>query len=59
MVVGRSISNSYVLNVDGMKITFTDEVTLLGVSIDNNLTFENHIVNYAEKHHTNFKPFAV
>ena len=42
IVLGRSISDSYVLNIDGMKVTSTDEVTLLGVSIDNQLMCKNH-----------------
>ena len=37
------MSDSYVLNIGGMEITSTTEVTLLGVSIDNKLTFKNHI----------------
>ena len=43
MVLGRTISDSYVVNIDDMEITYTAEVTLLGVSIDNKLTFQNHI----------------
>ena len=43
MVLRKGTSDSYVLNIDGMVITSTDEVTLLGVSIDNKLTFKNHI----------------
>ena len=39
MVLGRTISDSYVVNIDDMEITYTAEVTLLGVSIDNKLTF--------------------
>ena len=43
MVLERSLlSYFYVLNIDGMKTTSTDEVTLLDVSIDNKLTFKNH-----------------
>ena len=49
MVLGRSISDSYVPNIDDMKITSTDEVTLLGVSIDNKLTFKNHIDELCRK----------
>ena len=39
MILGRNIPDSYVLNIDDMNITSTDEVTLLGVTIDNKLTF--------------------
>ena len=49
MVLGKSISDSYVLNIDGIEITSTDEVTLLGVSIDNKLTFKNHIDELCRK----------
>ena len=43
MLLGRSISDSYILYVDDIKITFTDEVTLLGFTIGYKLTFKNHI----------------
>ena len=43
------MSDSYVLNIDGMNITSTDEFTLLGVSIDNKLTFKNHIDDLCRK----------
>ena len=43
MVLRRGISDSNVLNIDGMKIQSTDEATLLGVTIENKLTFRNHI----------------
>ena len=49
MVLGRSISDSYILNIDDMNITSTDEVTLLGVTIDNKLTFRNHIDELCRK----------
>ena len=42
MFLERGLSYVYVLNVDGMNTTSTNEVTLLGVSIDNKLTFKNH-----------------
>ena len=37
-----------------MKILSTDEVMLLSVTIDNNVTLKNHLLNYAEKHQTFF-----
>ena len=37
------------LNIDDMKITPTDEVTLLSVFIDNKLTFKNHIDELCRK----------
>ena len=57
MVLGRNISDCYVLNIDGMEFTSTDEVMLLGVSIDNKLRVI--LINYAEKHHIKFTPSAV
>ena len=48
MVLGTSISDLYV-NIDGMKITSPDEVTLLDVSIDNKLTFKNRIDELCRK----------
>ena len=47
----------YVLNIDGMKITSTDEVTLLGVSIDNKLTFKNQTDELCRK--ASYKFYAV
>ena len=49
MVLGRSISDSYVLNIDGTEITSTDEVTLLGVSNDNKLIFKDYIDELCRK----------
>ena len=49
MVLGRTTSNSYVLNIDVMDTTSTDEVILLGVAIDNKLTFKNHIDELCRK----------
>ena len=48
LVLSRSISNSYVLNFDVMKIS---------VSIDSKLTFKK--MNYAGKHHKEFRFCAV
>ena len=49
MVLGRSISDSYVLNIDGMEIKSTTEVTLLGVYIDHKVKFKNNINELCEK----------
>ena len=57
MVLGRSISDSYVLNIDVMKITSTNKVTLIGVSIDNKLTFKNHIDEVCRR--TSYKIYAL
>ena len=42
MILERSLSYFYALNIDGMKTPSTDKVILLGVSIDNKLTFRNY-----------------
>ena len=49
LVLEGSISDSYVLNVDDMKISSSDEVILLGVAIDNKLRFKNHIDDVCRK----------
>ena len=49
MVLGRSISDSYVLHIDDMEITSTDVVALLDVSVDSKLTFKNHIDELCRK----------
>ena len=49
MVLGRSISDSYVLHIDDMEITSTDVVALLDVSVDNKLMFKNHIDELCRK----------
>ena len=49
MVLGTSKSDSYVLNIDGMKISSTGEVTLLVFSIDNKLTFKIHLDELCRK----------
>ena len=49
MVLGRSISDLYVINIDCIEITSTDEVTLLDVSIDNKLTLKNHVDELCRK----------
>ena len=44
MVLRGSISDSYIPNVDGLENTSTDEVTLLGVCIDNK--FKNYNMTF-------------
>ena len=38
------ISDSYVLNIEGMKISCTDEVTLLRVTIGNWLSYNKEVL---------------
>ena len=56
MVLGRSISDWYVLSIDDMKIKST-KVTLPGVSIDNKLMFKNHTDELCRK--ASYKPHAL
>ena len=49
MVLRRSISDSNVLNIDDIRISSTDEVTLLGATTDNKLTFNNNIDKLCRK----------
>ena len=43
MILGRNIFGSYLLNIASKKISSTNGVKLLGVIIDNKLTFKKHI----------------
>ena len=45
MVLGSKKNKSYILDIDGIKITDTHEVKLLGVTIDKELKFDKHIEN--------------
>ena len=59
LLLGRSISDSNVSNIDGIKISSIDESTLLGATTDNKrltIILNNH---FAEKHHENFTPYAL
>ena len=49
MVLGRSISDSFVSNISSMKIISTDKVTLLRISIGNKLMFKDHIDELCRK----------
>ena len=42
MILGRNISYSYFLSISGKKISSTDEVKLLGVTVDNKQTFKTN-----------------
>ena len=43
MVLSRSIRQSIILNIKNIKIRESSSVTLLGLTIDNRLTFKDHI----------------
>ena len=43
MVLETGKSNSYKLYIDGVKVSSSEEVKLLGVTIDNQRKFKKHI----------------
>ena len=43
MVLGKSTRQSIMLNINNIKIRESSSVTLLGLTIDNQLTFKDHI----------------
>ena len=43
MVLGSSTRQSIILNINNIKIRESSSVTLLGLTIDNRLTFKDHI----------------
>ena len=43
MVLGKSTRQSIILNINNIKIRESSSVTLLGLTIDNRLTFQDHI----------------
>ena len=43
MVIGSSTRQSIILNINNIKIRESSSVTLLGLTIDNRLTFKDHI----------------
>ena len=49
MIHERRISDSYVFNIDVIRILSTAEVTFLDVFIDNKLIFKNHIDKLCKK----------
>ena len=43
MVLGRSTRQSIILNINNIKIRESSSVTLLGLTLDNPLTFKDHV----------------
>ena len=43
MVLGRSTRQSIILNINNIKIRESSSATLLGVTLDNRLTFKDHV----------------
>ena len=51
IIVDRNnkMSDKYFLNIGRAQVTFEKSVTLLGIKIDNKLSFENHISSLCRK----------
>ena len=49
MVLGRNNDNSFILDIDGQQIKQSEQVKLLGVQIDNCLTFDAHVKELCQK----------
>ena len=45
MVLGKSTRQSIMLNINNIKIRESSSVTLLDLTIDNRLTFKDHIMS--------------
>ena len=55
MVLGNKDERSFNIHINNFQIKNSNEVTLVGIKIDRNLTFKkNTSVNFAEEHRTNF-----
>ena len=55
MVLGNKDERSFNIHINNFQIKNSNEVTLVGIKIDKNLTFKkNTSVNFAEEHRTNF-----
>ena len=49
MCVGENVSDSELLNLNGLNLKNYKEVEVLGITIDRNLNFKGHIKIFAEK----------
>ena len=54
MVLGNKNERSFNIHINNVQIKNSNEVTLLGIKIDKNLTLKNALVNLADEHRTNF-----
>ena len=43
MILGKCVTNQLSLFINGIKIERTSEVVLLGITIDDQLTFKTHV----------------
>ena len=49
MCVGENVSDSELLNLNGLNLKNCKEVEVLGITIDRNLNFKGHIKNICRK----------
>ena len=49
MILGDNTSNKHILKINSTCVQSSDDVTLLGVTIDKNLTFQKHVDNLVHK----------
>ena len=54
MVLGNKNERSFNIHINKVQIKNSNEVTLLRIKIDKNLTLKNALVNLADEHRTNF-----
>ena len=49
MCLGKNLDDNEVLNFNNITINSSNEVEILGIKIDNNLNFSNHIKSICRK----------
>ena len=54
MVLGSKDERSSNIHINNVQIKNSNEVTLLGIKIDKNLTFKKYFSELCEEHRTNF-----
>ena len=57
MILGDKTCYKHILKINSTCVESSDDVTLLGVMIDKNLTFKRHVENLVRKTHINFMLF--
>ena len=57
MILGRKQYNKVKLKFNSIVISASDTVKLLGITIDNKLTFNEHINNLCHNTSYNYKPY--
>ena len=49
MILGSKSYHKHILKINSIKVQTTDDVLLLGITIDKKLTFKRHIENLCQK----------